>query len=373
MSRPIVPTAQLQRRLPELGRIRTGQKTERAMKALSTFRFTSSDRTALGQIAELYGGTVRPWEDPKANPGQFEVVTEAAEIHVALPPDPLGGTPVYELWGGGGCERRCDGTTCETWVKGPEGPEPSDCPCICQAKGELACDPKTRLNVLLPNVRGIGTWRLETKSWNAAMELPGMVDLIQSLQSRGITRATLRLEHKQSMQAGVKRKFIVPVLGLDETVEALVAGEASVGALGGPAVAQIGAGTATQAPPGDGPPAPDDPPVGISESEEPDGVNGLLMAEGGPPAPPESFNAQMSKLIEADVVDAEIVDDDPLGELRDVIGQVPGLGEGRVLKRARRIAEDNGWPLPAEFAEITGPVLDEVYTEALAKLDEVAS
>lgn len=370
MSRPIIPTAQLQRRLPELGRIRTGQKTERAMKALSTFRFTSSDRTALGQIADLYGGTVREWSDPKANPGQFEVVTEAAEIHVALPPDPLGGSPVYELWGGGGCERRCDGTTCETWVKGPEGPEPSDTPCICQAKGELACDPKTRLNVLLPNVRGIGTWRLETKSWNAAMELPGMVDLIQSLQSRGITRATLRLEHKQSMQAGVKRKFIVPVLGLDETVEALVAGEASVGALGGPPVAQIGAGTASPTPfPDEGPPAHVDPPVGISESEEPASVNGQLMAEGGPPAPPESLNAALSEVIEAEIVD----DDGSLDELREVIGQVPGLGEGRVLKRARRIAEDNGWPLPDSFAAITGPVLDEVYTEALAKLDEVGA
>lgn len=373
MTRPIIPTAQLQRRLPELGRIRTGQKTERAMKALSTFRFTSSDKTALSQIADLYGGTVREWSDPKANPNQFEVVTEAAEIHVALPPDPLGGSPVYELWGGGGCERRCDGTTCETWVKGPEGPEPSEIPCVCQAKGELACDPKTRLNVLLPNVRGIGTWRLETKSWNAAMELPGMVDLIQSLQARGITRATLRLEHKQSMQAGVKRKFIVPVLGLDETVEALVAGEASVGALGGPVPAQIEAGPASSAlSPNEGSPAPVSPPVGISESEEPAGVNGQIIAEGEPPAPPESLNAQLSALADDDVIEAEIVDD-ALAELRDVIGQVPGLGEGRVLKRARRVAEDNGWPLPDSFEAITGPVLDEVYAEALAKLDEVGA
>lgn len=234
--RSIVPIAAMNRRLPELGRIRTGAKTEKAMKALSTFRFTSSDRTALEQIAALYGGTVKPWADPKATEGQHEVITEAAEIAVALPADPLGGTPVYELWGGGGCERRCDGVTCETWVKGPDGPEVAEVACICVAKGEMACDPKTRLNVILPNVRGIGTWRLETKSWNAAQELPGMVDLIQSLQSRGITRATLRLEHKRSTQAGQTRKFIVPVLGLDASVEALVAGEATVGRLSAPEI-----------------------------------------------------------------------------------------------------------------------------------------
>jgi hypothetical protein len=244
MTRPIVPIADMHRRLPELGRIRTGEKTAKAMRALSTFRFTSSDKTALDQIAGHYGGTVKPWSDAKVAEGQYEVVTDAAEIQVALPPDPLGGTPVYELWSGGGCERRCNGVTCESWVKGPEGPEITDQPCLCDAAGTMVCDPKTRLSVILPNVRGIGTWRLETKSWNAAVELPGMVDLIQSLQAKGITRATLRLEHKRSVRAGDTRKFIVPVLGLDESVEALVAGDAAIGRLAAstPAVAQIEAG-----------------------------------------------------------------------------------------------------------------------------------
>ena len=411
MTRPIIPMAQMQRRLPEIGRIRTGAKTDKAMKALDTFRFTSSDQVALGEIAALYDGTVRPWSDPKSTPGQYEVVTGANEIAVALPPDPLAGTPVYELWTGGGCERRCDGVVCETWVKGPDGPEPSEMPCPCEAKGRLECDPKTRLNVILPNVRGIGTWRLETKSWNAAKELPGMVDLIQSLQSRGITRATLRLEHKQSMQAGVKRKFIVPVLGLDETVEALVAGDASVGTLAPAPVAQIGAGEV------------------IPGGDPVDSGSGAGSSPATVASPAPSLNAELSEAVDAVLVDdddpwkrhnpraralakkagwdddkwheavgimtegrstsskdmtdgewADLLvvleaadpdpDADPLAHLRDLIGKIDGLGEARVLKRARRIAEDTGAHPPEAFDEIDGSVLAAVVAEAEAKLAE---
>jgi len=171
-------------------------------------------------------------------------------------------------------------------VKDEDGPEIVEDHCICVANEILACDPKTRLNVILPNVRGIGTWRLETKSWNAAEELPGMVELIQSLQAKGITRATLRLEHKQSLQAGVKRKFIVPVLGLDETVEALVAGQASVG--------KIGAGPASPGG-GEGGDAAAALSVRSAESEEPVAVDGL--------------SAQSLPLDRPEVVEVEVVSD----------------------------------------------------------------
>ena len=39
-------------RTPEHGRIRLGVKTERAMKSLDTFRFTSPDKEAIEQIAD---------------------------------------------------------------------------------------------------------------------------------------------------------------------------------------------------------------------------------------------------------------------------------------------------------------------------------
>lgn len=234
MARPPVPISTIARRLPEAGRIRLGVKTQRAMKSIDTFRFTSQDEASIEQVASIYGGTVKPWSDPKAVGNQFEVITEANELRIALPPDPLGGTPIYEMWGGGGCERRCDGETCEHYVAGRDGIDLEDGPCICSNKGVLECRPITRMSVLLPEVRFLGVWRLDTKSMNAAQELPGMVELIQNLQAKGITRAVLRVERREQRIAGQTRKFVVPVLGLDASVEQLASGSTALGQIAGP-------------------------------------------------------------------------------------------------------------------------------------------
>lgn len=232
MTRSVTPIRSLARRLPEAGRIRTGVKSGKAMKAIPEFRFTSHDEQALHQVADIYGGEVRPWSDPKANAGQFELITKASEIKVVLPPDPLGGTPIYELWGGGGCDRRCDGVAAEVMQQGAEGPEPVSVPCICDANGVGECKVVTRLSVILPEVRFGGVWRLDTKSWNAAQELPGMVDIIQELQSQGLAYASLTLAHRQSLRGGQRRKFILPVLSLPASIEQLAAGAAQLGANG---------------------------------------------------------------------------------------------------------------------------------------------
>lgn len=238
--RPIVPLANLGRRLPEAGRIRTGVKeTGRTKagkayerpKAIDTFRFTSADEAAIGQVAAIYGGTPERWVDAPT-PGQWQVITEAAEIHVVLPPDPLGSTPLYEMWTNGGCQRRCDGVTAQVPTTGPDGTEMADVACLCTAKGEMACSPHTRLSVVLPDVRFAGTWRYESaRSWAVAQELPGMVELIQSLQERGLTRALLALEHRKTTTAGETHRFTIPVLRVAESMDALVAGAARVGAL----------------------------------------------------------------------------------------------------------------------------------------------
>ncbi len=238
--RPIVPLSDLNRRLPEAGRIRTGVKEagrtkagkayERP-KAIDTFRFTSADEAAIAQVAAIYGGTPERWVDAPT-PGQWQVTTEAAEIRVVLPPDPLGGTPLYEMWTDGGCQRRCDGVTAQVPTTGPDGTELADVACLCTAKGEMACSPHTRLSVVLPDVRFAGTWRYESaKSWAVAQELPGMVELIQSLQERGLTRALLALEHRKRVTAGETHRFTIPVLRVAESMDALVAGAARVGAL----------------------------------------------------------------------------------------------------------------------------------------------
>jgi hypothetical protein len=242
MTRRPVPVRSLATRLPDAGRIRIGVKVpvpgkdrngnpKSRPEKIDRFRFTSADRTALDQVAAIYGGQVTEWVEPKAAPGQWQVITDAREIRIALPPDPLGNTPVYELWAGGGCQRRCDGETVEMLTNGPDGLDLQTAPCICDRKQALECSLHTRLSVLLPEVRFAGVWRLDTKSQNAAVELPGMVELIRSLQDRGIVRATMRVEWRKQVQAGQTREFAVPVLGVDDTLNELAAGSARLGAL----------------------------------------------------------------------------------------------------------------------------------------------
>ena len=76
-------------RTPEHGRIRLGVKTERAMKSLDTFRFTSPDKEAIEQIANAHGGSVSSWTPPKSKQQQWEVITTSSEIRVFLPPNSI--------------------------------------------------------------------------------------------------------------------------------------------------------------------------------------------------------------------------------------------------------------------------------------------
>lgn len=229
MSRPIVPMSKLDRRLPEQGRIRFGEKGPKGEpRKLNVFRFTSHDEGAIREIASRYGGTPMPWSEM---PGQWQVTTESKEIPVVLPPDALGDSPVYELWAGGGVLRRCDGEVALVPIKSASGAEMAERPCVCAAQGQLDCKPKTRLTVILPDVRFGGGWRIESGGWNVAQEMPGMVDMIASLQQRGLTRAMLALEPRVSKFGGLTRKFVVPVLRPAVSLDALMAGEGQVRAI----------------------------------------------------------------------------------------------------------------------------------------------
>lgn len=233
--RRIVPIRELDRRMPTQGRIRIGAKVKMANGKsrpgkLNNFRFTSADKAAVLEIANLYGGEPEAWVDgPRA--GEWQVTTTSNNIHIALPPDPLGDSPVYEHWLAGGCARRCDGEMCEISQRTPEGSDKVDVPCLCTAEGAMVCKPKTRLSVILRSIRFGGVWRLESGGWNVAHEMPGMVDMIQSLQQRGIVRGILTLAERSSVKDGKTSKFAVPALALDQDIEALASGQAHLQAL----------------------------------------------------------------------------------------------------------------------------------------------
>lgn len=203
-----MPILDLQRRMIELGRVRLGDKGPKGEpRKLTTFRFTSSARPLLEQIAERYGGTVRPWEGAPSE-GYFEVTTEASEIEIILPPafSEIDGSPTsrysqwYELWSGGGCQRRCDGKTEML----------SEKPCLCNPD-ERACKITTRVSFMLPG-SSVGVWRLDSHGYNAAVEAPTMLDFLRDASDARFIPALLRIEQRTKKVGGQTRRFIVPVI-----------------------------------------------------------------------------------------------------------------------------------------------------------------
>lgn len=243
IKRSVTPLTELDRRVPEAGRIRMGVKVpittgknagKSRPRGLDTWRFTSQHRDLIEAIAAHYGGEARPWHDDTASPAdQFEVITEANSIRVLVVPDGI--SIWYELWAAGGCKRRCDGIEVESpQLVGESDYEMVKAPCICHEQGMAECDPHTRLLVLLPEFSFMGAWRFESKGWNAAQELPGMYDMISEVHARGsMIDAMLSIASEERMTPTGKRNFKKPKLTVRQTVLEIAAGAAGLQQLGG--------------------------------------------------------------------------------------------------------------------------------------------
>lgn len=220
----MMPILTLQRKLTEVGRVRLGAKGAKgAPTKLETFRLTSKSKEAIDAAAEVYGGTVGTWSGPDGQ--EYELITETNTLDVVVPP----GNALsqwYEMWSGAGCQRRCDGQT-ET-LSG----SPCKCPTDQAQRTELsgrgqACRPTTRLSVILPQVRTVGIWRLETHGYHAATELAGVAELLERVSANDrYLPATLRLEPRSSKKGGKTSRFVVPVLEVGATVQEAIAASA---------------------------------------------------------------------------------------------------------------------------------------------------
>ncbi|MEU3452109.1 hypothetical protein ABZ671_00500 [Micromonospora sp. NPDC006766] len=219
-----MPIKDLQRRLTQVGVIRLGQQLvskggKNYPAKLETLRFTSPSKSLIEAVAALLGGQVKPWEFQGP---QFEVITNAREIRVLVPPQQI--DPNYELWGNGFRARMCDGETERIRQK----------PCLCapvkaaaQAAGRdlkagEVCKPTTRVSLMLADVPSLGTWKLESHGWNAAAELPMLAEAIanarQPIPARlEIQRREKKLLHPNKPQDKQveSRVFMVPVLHFD--------------------------------------------------------------------------------------------------------------------------------------------------------------
>lgn len=218
-----MPIVDLQQKAREIGRLRIGAQVKTANgktrpSKLDSFRFTTPSRQVADAVAELYGGTVRPWENGTVD---WEVFTTTTEMDVMIPPGDAAVSQWYELWSGGGCQRRCDGVTEK--LKGT--------PCVCPPAGEervtaankgAACKPTTRVNVILPDLPDIGVWRYESHGFYAAVELGGAAEMLARAREEGvIVPARLRLEQREVKREGQTRKFAVVVLEINATLRQL--------------------------------------------------------------------------------------------------------------------------------------------------------
>ncbi|MGH3535850.1 MAG: hypothetical protein ACRDQG_14250 [Pseudonocardiaceae bacterium] len=265
----------LQRRIQEAGRIRIGAQVAasngRTRPAkLDTFRLTSIDQRRIAAAADLYGGTVAPWNAPSGR--QWEVITKAVTLDVIVPPSDMAFSQHYEMWSAGGCQRRCDGVT-ETL---------GDRPCLCDPDAR-ECAIHTRLSVMLRDLAGLGVWRIDTSGYYAAVELGGAVQVVQAAAGRGVMLpARLRLEPRTvKRQVDGKpqtRNFAVPVLDIDITPAQLIGGAPETGTITTATRPQIDASPLT--------PVPADLPTGPRPS---------IAAQSAPPSPkPKRANAAPS-------------------------------------------------------------------------------
>jgi hypothetical protein len=198
-----IPLLESQRRLREVGRIRMGDTEGNRPIRLDRFRLTSPDRSAMEEAAVRYGGTVTTWEEHQ---GQYELFIEAEELPVYVTPVPI--SQWYELWSGGGCQRRCDGSMDQ--ISG--GP----CRCMVESGGDDSkrkCKPTTRVALWLYELTGTGVWRLETHGYYAAIELPMDLDiLLKRAQDGHYVPARLAIEQRTVVSEGKTKRFPVPVI-----------------------------------------------------------------------------------------------------------------------------------------------------------------
>ena len=210
-----VPLIARQRALSRIGEIRCcDEKHEgKVGRKLDCFRLTSQHKEILERAAELYGGTVKPWQSPTGE--AWQVITERSALPVLVIPG-YSLRRSYELWSGPSKrERVCDGEE----MAGGE-------PCICNAQGRDECKLLTRLMVLLPETGTSLGWQVSSTGETAADELDLAMRIAEGLaQGRPFVPARLRLTQRKGQLNGQATRFVVPVLDLDPQTTQLTAGE----------------------------------------------------------------------------------------------------------------------------------------------------
>lgn len=354
----------IQRRGQQIGRLRMGEQvgtgtfkqdgTEKMRPVRrETWRLTTGSRHTADAAGCHYDSEVRPWN------GQWEVDTKLSEIPVMVPPRDAVISQNYEMWTAGGAARRCNsqfdqisGGPCRC----PHADDPDDAEEAARAallRADMArknppqaCHLITRVSFMIPDLPGLGVFRLDTSSYYAAVEIGDAAQLMQAARDQGVfLSAVLRIDQRQRVASGQTRKYPVPVLEVTSSFRQIASGELAAG------------GMAAQLPPAQGEQrraiaAPRTAPDNAGSAREPVVAEASMLDDREPLTAQQIADLARSShgrddvefLIgkaEEDRVDADMVNIDPEGpghfvELRDYLRAVWKVGPQKAREAVAR-------------------------------------
>ena len=199
--------------LPQLGRIRAGDT--QTMKGgdtrpnrLERWRLTSDNKPRLEYAVTLgWGEEVLEWPDaPEGRQWQLYCTVESLTVVV---PHMAALSQCDELWQGSECVYRCDGVTVlKSTIDGSEEGGPCQCDTFAERPATV-----TRVNLYLPELPGIGVWRLDTRGFYAGSELQAVVAMLSDATASGMPiKADLAISYRKRRSGGQTRIFPVPTL-----------------------------------------------------------------------------------------------------------------------------------------------------------------
>lgn len=363
-----MPLLDMQRKYRELGRLRTGIKAETQSgkmrpSKLDTWRVTSSSEHLLDEIAVLHGGEVRPWEGAPNEGDNYELVTETDTLPVLIPPGSRVFSQYWELWKGGGCQKRCDGVNQVLVLRKCSCPSIENGERTDAAKEGKACVPITRLQVMLPGVSDYGIFRLETHSYNAAQEMMTVFDArdLEQVESLFIP-ARIRIEQRSAKKDGKTSRFIVPVIELEGKLADAVRSLSELGA-------NVGTPLELNAPVTEGRTLAGEPPALPTATETPvEDVWGPADITNFNPAPIEAPEDEPTNATVAAAVHPDQV---PTRTLPSWVMELSGT-DGEILDAAMEVAAKRGKAIQITTLEHLAslPISEESRTEIAALLEQ---
>lgn len=215
-----MPISDIPRRARELGRIRAGEykPSDNHPTSTETWRLTSPHHNLLEVAQVIYGGNLEAM-DRKDSADRFQLLTESDRLQVVVPPQDVSENQWYELYTSAGLKRRCDGEYLQAGADF-DPTTPGLCPCDPDRR---ECRATTHLQLILPDLPDVGTWRLTTRSIYAAAELPQQVEFLTMAAS--FPRAVLVLDPRTTKKPGGGRhNYNVPILTTDATISQILSG-----------------------------------------------------------------------------------------------------------------------------------------------------